>query len=89
MRQIYAILWVSLFCVIWGVVRLLFEIFGNNDSPSPYNLNGQTLLLVGILCGAVGQVLFRQQARIMDMERALGWRDKRPAAPAGNAPNPQ
>ncbi len=65
------LLWVSILLMLWGFVGLIVEVVKEGAQITPRGLPGATLLTMGLLIGAVGQVLIRQAARIDLLEQRL------------------
>jgi hypothetical protein len=70
-KSVNGLLLASLLLVIGGLATLILEAVGLGSQVSRPAPSGGTLLLVGVLFGAVGQIMLRQNARIEALERRL------------------
>jgi hypothetical protein len=62
---------VTIILILWGLVGLIVESVSEDVRITPRGLSGSTLLAMGLLFGAVGQVLFRLALRIEILELRL------------------
>jgi hypothetical protein len=70
----------SALCTLWGLAGVVVETVSEGIVITPRGLPGATLLMIGLLTGAVGQLLFRQAVKIEALERRLRDRSN-PAEP--------
>jgi hypothetical protein len=77
-KSVKGLLLASLLLVIGGLATLVLEAVGLGSEVNRPVPSGVTLLLVGVLIGAVGQVLLGQNARIEALERRLSERSEHP-----------
>jgi hypothetical protein len=82
MGYINRLLWVSIVLVGWGLIGLIADMVkeGAGARITPSGLPGATLLTIGILFGAVGQILIRLVAKIDVLEQRLAKLNERTSA---------
>jgi hypothetical protein len=67
-RGANAVLWASVICVVWGIGLAIFEMVEDGRVHGPPS---EVLILLGVLVGLCGQVMWRQAGRIEALERRL------------------
>ena len=69
MDRVNRLLWVSCICILWGLAGVIVETVSEGTQITPRGLPGATLLMLGVIAGAIGQVLFQLTTRIEILER--------------------
>jgi hypothetical protein len=72
MDRVNRLLWVSCLCILWGLPGMIVELASEGKTQiTPSGLPGATLLMIGIITGAISQVLFQLTTRIEILEHRL------------------
>ena len=71
-RGANTVLWASMICIVWGIVQFVIEIA--SGQPVGRGPNGETLILIGVLAGLIGQVVFRLALKVEALEARLAKR---------------
>jgi hypothetical protein len=72
-RMTNAVLWASVLCILWGVGRFIIDLTAG-EPPARRGPEAETLILIGVMSGVIGQVLFRLTVQVEALERRLAER---------------
>ena len=70
-NYINRLLWISILITMWGLIGVIAETVDKDWKITPGGLPATTLFILGLLIGAIGQILIRMDAKIDVLEQRL------------------